>query len=71
MNDPDEVDLADDDLRDEREAHEAHKADQLLDEMKMDGSYARWRKSGLSYEEFVRDEVEREYEAARRRHGGS
>jgi hypothetical protein len=67
-NDPDEIDLADDDLR---EAHKAHEADQLLDEMKADGSYRRWRKSGLSYAEFQRREAEDEMERARRRHGGS
>ncbi len=75
MNDPDELDLADDELRDShgrtREDFEHDEADRLIKEMKVDGSYARWRKSGLSYPEFMRREADDEYERARRRHGGS
>ena len=61
MNDLDETDLADDELRDSRgrtrEDYEADEADRLIKEMKIDGSYKRWRKSGLSYAEFQRREA--------------
>jgi hypothetical protein len=70
-----QLEFDDGEERDERgrthEDFEADRADDLIKEMKIDGSYARWRKSGLSYPEFQRRELEDEYERARLRHGGS
>jgi hypothetical protein len=54
-----------------REDHDADEADRLIKKMKIDGSYARWRKSGLSYPEFERREVEDAYERGRLRRGGA
>ena len=71
MYDDEERYLDDDEERDShgrtREDYEYDRADRLLKEMKIDGSYARWRKSGLSYPEFQRRQLEDEYEQARQK----
>ena len=54
-----------------REDYEADRADRLLKEMKIDGSYWSWRKSGLSYAEWQRLELEAAYERDKRLFGGS
>lgn len=64
--------MCDDEEREiSREDYLADEADRKLKMLKEDGSYWSWRKSGLSYAEWQRLELEAAYERDKRLFGGS